>query len=92
MLLLRLLIIFVFLIEWSYPIFFEVLRDGVSPGKKAFGLRVVDERGLPITFQASFLGTALLVVDVFSALGKFAGTGIVTLPVAAHSVPRWSVV
>ena len=29
--------------------------------------------------------------DVFSAVGKSAGTFCVTLPVAAHSVPRWSV-
>src|ERR1700761_2198321 len=29
---------------------------------------------------------------VLSAVGKFPGTGIVTLPVAAHSAPRSSVV
>lgn len=29
-------------------------------------------------------------IDVLSAVGKSRGTGIVTAPVAAHSVPRWS--
>jgi hypothetical protein len=29
-------------------------------------------------------------IDVLSADGKSRGTGIVTAPVAAHSVPRWS--
>ena len=53
-----------FLMEWSYPIYFEVFKDGVSPGKKACGLRVLDERGLPLSFKASFLRTLLLVVDI----------------------------
>jgi hypothetical protein len=30
-------------------------------------------------------------IEVLSAVGKSAGTAWVTLPVAAHSVPRWSV-
>src|SRR6185503_18315270 len=29
-------------------------------------------------------------IDVLSVVGKSRGTGIVTAPVAAHSVPRWS--
>ena len=29
--------------------------------------------------------------DALSAVGKSDGTGIVTFPVAAHSVPRWRV-
>lgn len=53
-----------FFVEWSYPIFFEVFRDGVTPGKKAFGLRVINENGLPPTFKASFLRTLLLTLDL----------------------------
>jgi hypothetical protein len=30
-------------------------------------------------------------LDAASAFGKSAATGSVTLPVAAHSVPRWKV-
>ena len=29
-------------------------------------------------------------IEVLSAVGKSLGTGMVTEPVAAHSVPRWS--
>ena len=66
---LALFIIFIFLIEFSYPIFFEVFRDGVTPGKKLLGLRVVDERGLPITLRASFLRTILIFVDFIPIAG-----------------------
>ena len=33
---------------------------------------------------------ALYLLEVLSAVGKSLGTGMVTEPVAAHSVPRWS--
>lgn len=71
-LLLALAIVFIFFVEWSYPILFEVFRNGVSPGKQLVGLRVVDEGGLPITFSASFLRTALLIVDLLPATGLVA--------------------
>ncbi len=60
--------IFVFLVELSYPIFFEVKRQGVTPGKKIMGLRVVDEQGLPITARTSFIRTIFIPID-FSAGG-----------------------
>ncbi len=69
---LALLFIGIFLVEWSYPIFFEVYRDGVTPGKKMLGLRVVDERGLPISFRSSFLRTALNTVDMMPSFGLVA--------------------
>lgn len=56
--------LFFFFIEWSYPIYFEVFKDGVTPGKKAFGLRVINEDGLPLTFRESLLRTLLLTVDL----------------------------
>src|SRR5689334_18110755 len=34
-----------FLLLWAYPIVFEVLRDGQTPGKKSLGLRVVNANG-----------------------------------------------
>src|SRR5262245_31026546 len=33
--------IFWFLLEWFYPVLFELSRSGASPGKRVFGLRVV---------------------------------------------------
>ena len=64
-----LFIAFIFLVEYSYPIYFEVWRQGVSPGKKIFGLRVVDIYGLPISFQASALRTILLIIDIMPFCG-----------------------
>ncbi len=59
----------IFLIEWSYPVYFEVRHQGVTPGKKIFGLRVVNQEGLPVTFQASAIRTLLLLVDFLPACG-----------------------
>ena len=53
-----------FLLEWVYQLYFDVFCDGVSPGKKLLGLRVVDERALPVTWQQSFIRTLLRVVDL----------------------------
>ena len=57
------LLSFVFVVTWSYHIYFETWRNGQSPGKRALGLRVVDRRGLPITFQQSFIRSIARAVD-----------------------------
>lgn len=56
-------------IELAYPIYFEVYREGVTPGKKLFGLRVVDESGLPITFRTSLTRTLFNLIDFQSTAG-----------------------
>lgn len=53
-----------FLVDWVYALLFEVRFDGVSPGKKLLGLRVVDRRGLPITWRRSFLRNLLNPLDI----------------------------
>jgi uncharacterized RDD family membrane protein YckC len=52
----------VFLLEWFYPVFFE-LRSGATPGKKAMGIAVVQDDGTPITPAASLVRNLLRVVD-----------------------------
>ena len=47
-------------------------------------------KGTAPCVRASGDGESAHLIDVFSADGKSRGTGIVTVPVAAHSVPRWS--
>ena len=64
-----------FVITWGYHLYFEVRRQGQSPGKKLCGLRVVDRRGLPITFQQSFVRNIVRVLDfapVFYGVGALA--------------------
>lgn len=58
------LIIF-FLIEWFYPVFFEVWRNGVTPGKKTMGILVVNDDGTPVNFSTSMIRNLLRVVDSF---------------------------
>ena len=62
----------VFVLTWGYHVFFEVRRQGQSPGKRLCGLRVVDNRGLPITFQQSFVRNIVRMLDfapLFYGLG-----------------------
>ncbi|HEX6984601.1 MAG TPA: RDD family protein [Planctomycetaceae bacterium] len=42
-----------FALEWGYFTLFEAFWNGRTPGKWALGLRVVQDRGYPITFWAS---------------------------------------
>ena len=59
-----LLVLLVFAGEWSYPVLFEVLRAGQTPGKQALGLRVVDDDGTPVGWSSSILRNLLLAADV----------------------------
>jgi len=57
-----------FLLEWFYPVFFEVFRQGATPGKKAFNLRVLYDNGTPVTFSGSMVRNLLRVVDFLPLL------------------------
>ena len=61
-----------FLIEWFYPVLFEVLRHGQTPGKGVMGLRVVCDDATPIGWNDSLVRNLLRVVD-FLPLGYLAG-------------------
>lgn len=65
-------LITMFLLEWFYPVAFEVWRGGQTIGKKAVGLKVVNDDGTPITFSSSLLRNLLRVVD-FLPMFYFAG-------------------
>jgi uncharacterized RDD family membrane protein YckC len=56
-------LILYFALEWFYPVVFELGRDGATPGKRAMGLKVVMDNGLPITPAASFLRNLLRYAD-----------------------------
>lgn len=55
-------LIFIFLLDWFYNVFFEV-KMGATPGKRRMGLAVVMDNGAPITWSASLLRNLLRVVD-----------------------------
>lgn len=52
-----------FLLEWFYPVVFELSRSGATPGKSVVGLKVVMDDGLPVTPAASFTRNLLRVAD-----------------------------
>ena len=56
-------LILLFVLEWIYPIVFELRASGASPGKRAFGLKVVMENGLPVTAAASVTRNLLRAAD-----------------------------
>ncbi|MFL0803552.1 MAG: RDD family protein [Agarilytica sp.] len=56
-------LIFYFLIEWFYPVVFEVWWHGQTPGKMRLKLAVVNDDGTPVTFAASLIRNLLRVVD-----------------------------
>jgi uncharacterized RDD family membrane protein YckC len=59
---LEFLLLFVTL--WFTPVAFELLRDGVTPGKAALGLQVLRADGLPVDAAASLIRNLLRVVDM----------------------------
>jgi uncharacterized RDD family membrane protein YckC len=63
-----------FLLFWLYPVIFELGRSGATPGKRAMGLKVVMDNGLPITPAASLARNLLLFAD-FLPFG-FAAAGV----------------
>jgi uncharacterized RDD family membrane protein YckC len=65
-----------FAIEWLYPVAFELSTWGATPGKRALGLRVVMDSGLPVTTAASLTRNLLRAAD-FMPLAY--ASGLVTM-------------
>jgi uncharacterized RDD family membrane protein YckC len=71
-------LILAFLLEWLYPVFFEVLRNGQTPGKKYLGLTVVNDDLTAIGLGSSVLRNLLRFAD-FLPFGYI--TGLVSMTV-----------
>lgn len=67
-----LMLLVIFVCEWFYPVFFEVLWGGRTPGKMALSLAVVHADGRPVTWGTSLLRNLLLFAD-FLPLGYLLG-------------------
>jgi uncharacterized RDD family membrane protein YckC len=61
---------------WGYYIFFEMLWNGQSPGKRWVGLRVIRGDGTPITLSESLIRNLARLVDFLPAAY---GIGVVTM-------------
>jgi len=53
-----------FFIWWFYHVFFEISRWGATPGKRIFGLRVVDEAGGAVTLGQSMIRNFLRGMEI----------------------------
>lgn len=66
-----------FVLEWLYPVLFEV-RRGSTPGKRAMGLQVVHDNGTPVAFSASMIRNIVRVVDFLPLLYGFGLAAMLT--------------
>ena len=69
-------LIFLFAIEWLYPVLFEVFWRGQTPGKKALGISVINDDLTPVTLGTSLVRNLLRTVDF---LPLFYLAGLVTM-------------
>jgi uncharacterized RDD family membrane protein YckC len=60
-----------FLALWFYNVLFEVLNHGATPGKRVFGLRVMNVNGTPVGWSGSLLRNLIRIVDVLPGCYAF---------------------
>lgn len=70
------LLISIFLLEWFYPVLFEVYNHGATPGKRLLKLKVLRDVGLPVDWSASMLRNILRAADF---LPFFYGFGLLSM-------------
>ncbi|MCL1825156.1 MAG: RDD family protein [Betaproteobacteria bacterium] len=61
----------IFLLEWFYPVLFEVYAQGATPGKQALGLAVLQDDGVPVGWSASVVRNLLRTVDFLPSFYAF---------------------
>ncbi|HEX2026575.1 MAG TPA: RDD family protein [Nitriliruptorales bacterium] len=59
-------------VQFGYPIAFETLWHGRTPGKAALGLRVVTAEGGPVGFRHAAIRAAFGIVDFYVSFGAVA--------------------
>lgn len=74
-------VILPFLLLFGYPITFETVWRGRTPGKALLGLRVVTIEGAPISFRHAAIRSALGLIDFF---GTFGVAAVVSSLVSRH--------
>jgi uncharacterized RDD family membrane protein YckC len=71
-----------FLFLWGYYIFFEILWNGQTPGKRWVGLRVIRMDGTPITASEAVIRNLVRIIDL---LPSGYGVGVVTMFISENS-------
>ncbi|MEW8267305.1 MAG: RDD family protein [Candidatus Thiodiazotropha sp.] len=65
----------IFLVEWFYPVVFEI-TSGATPGKRAMGILVIQDNGTPVSPSASVIRNLLRAADFLPMLYA---TGLLTM-------------
>ncbi len=68
--------ILVFIVEWFYPVLFEVFNHGQTIGKKNMGIMVINDDGTPIDWSSSIVRNLLRFADFLPFMFGF---GIVSM-------------
>jgi uncharacterized RDD family membrane protein YckC len=71
-----------FALLWGFYIFFELLWNGQTPGKRWAGLRVIRRDGTPITLSESIIRNLVRIVDF---LPGFYGVGVISMFIDGQS-------
>ncbi len=71
-----------FLFLWGYYIFFEIVWNGQTPGKRRVGLRVIRVDGTPITASEAIIRNLVRIIDL---LPTAYGVGVVTMFINSNS-------
>jgi len=76
------LLISVFVLEWFYPVFYEVFNNGKTPGKKIIGIKVVNTNGSQLDWVASMTRNIIRFIDM---LPLVYGIGFISVLLSTHS-------
>jgi uncharacterized RDD family membrane protein YckC len=71
-----------FIFLWGYYIFFEILWNGQTPGKRWVGLRVIRLDGTPIAASEAVIRNLVRIIDL---LPSAYGIGVVTMFISSNS-------
>ena len=63
----------IFFAMWGYFLFFEAVWGGRTPGKRALGLRVLNDGGEPLSLQGSVLRNLIRILDLQPGVTGMAG-------------------
>jgi uncharacterized RDD family membrane protein YckC len=64
--------IVIFVLNWLYPVIFELMPAAATPGKRIMGLQVMMANGLPITPAGCLIRNLMRVVDLLPLMYAFA--------------------
>jgi uncharacterized RDD family membrane protein YckC len=67
-----------FVLKWSWHVWFEVRKQGRTPGKKLMKIRVIDARGLPVSLYQSMVRNITRVLDFAPAFYGFGAIAILS--------------